>query len=46
MTEAEIRRIEVRGQPRQTVCKTLSQKNETKQKPHRKRMVEWLKVWP
>jgi hypothetical protein len=41
--EAEIRRIMVRGQPRQIVLKTLSQKKKT----HHKRgggLVEWLKV--
>jgi hypothetical protein len=37
--EAEIRRIAVRSQPRQTVHKTLSRKN-----PPQNRLVEWLKV--
>jgi hypothetical protein len=37
--EAEIRRIEVRSQPRQTVRKTLSQKT-----LHKTALVEWLKV--
>jgi hypothetical protein len=37
--EAEIRRIEVQSQPRQTVCETLSRKYLTQ-----KGMVEWLKV--
>jgi hypothetical protein len=38
--EAEIRRITVRGQPRQIVFETLSQKTH-----HKKGLVEWLKVW-
>jgi hypothetical protein len=46
--EAEIRRISVQSQPRQTVCETLSQKKKPKQqqkKPHHKKgLVEWLKV--
>jgi hypothetical protein len=37
--EAETRRISVRSQPEQTVCKTLSQKA-----LHKKGLVEWLKV--
>jgi hypothetical protein len=37
--EAEIRRIVVRGQPEQIVCKILSQKNQQKIG-----LVEWLKV--
>jgi hypothetical protein len=37
----EIRRMEVRSQPRQIVCKTLCQKNPVQKK---KRLVEWLKV--
>jgi hypothetical protein len=43
--EAEVRRIEVRSQPRQIVCDTLS-KNKTKQNKnpitHKKKgLVEW-----
>jgi hypothetical protein len=39
-SEAEIRRITVRSQPRQIVCKTLSQ-----EKPITKiGLLEWLKV--
>jgi hypothetical protein len=37
--EAEIRRIEVQSQPRETVCKTLSQKSSSQ-----KWLVEWLEV--
>jgi hypothetical protein len=37
--EAEIRRIAVQSQPRQIVCKTLSQKT-----LHKKGLVEWLKM--
>jgi hypothetical protein len=37
--EAEIRKITVQSQPRQTVCETLSQKIN-----HKKWLVEWLKV--
>jgi hypothetical protein len=37
--EAKIRKIAVRSQPRQIVCKTLFQKT-----LHKKRLVEWLKV--
>jgi hypothetical protein len=33
--EAEIRRIMVRSQPRQIVCKTLSQKSPHKHKTHK-----------
>jgi hypothetical protein len=38
--EAEIRRITVQSQPRQTVRKTLSKKKN----PSQKRAVEWLNV--
>jgi hypothetical protein len=38
--EAEIRRIEVRSQPRQIAGETLSQKKTH----HKKGLVEWLKV--
>jgi hypothetical protein len=38
--EAEIRRIAVRSQPRQMVCKTLSQKNLSPKRG----LVEWLSV--
>jgi hypothetical protein len=38
VTQAEIRRIAVGGQPRQKVCKTLSQNTQCK-----KGLVEWLK---
>jgi hypothetical protein len=37
--EAEIRRIMVQNQPRQRVCKTLSQKTH-----HRQGLEEWFKV--
>jgi hypothetical protein len=37
--EAEIRRTEVRSQPRQIVCDTLSQKTH-----HKNGLVEWLKI--
>jgi hypothetical protein len=37
--KAEIRRIEVRSQPRKIVCETLSRKYLTQ-----KGLVEWLKV--
>jgi hypothetical protein len=37
--EAEIRSIEVRSQPGQIVCETLSQKTH-----HKKALVEWLNV--
>jgi hypothetical protein len=36
--ETEIRRIEVRGQPKEVIGETLSQKY-----PTPKRLVEWLK---
>jgi hypothetical protein len=39
--EAEIRRTVVQSQPRQIVCKILSQKKKTHNK---KGLVEWLKV--
>jgi hypothetical protein len=38
--EAEIRRIAVQSQPRQIVCKTLSQLKKEPQKG----LVEWLKM--
>jgi hypothetical protein len=38
--EADIRRIAVRSQPGQIVCKTLSQRKAH----HKKGLVEWLKV--
>jgi hypothetical protein len=39
--EAEIRRITVQSQPRQIVCKILSQKNPSQK---RAELVEWLEV--
>jgi hypothetical protein len=47
--EAEIRRIKIRSQPGQIVCKTLAQKYLSKRKKERKKekgLVEWLKIGP
>jgi hypothetical protein len=42
--EAEINRITVQSQPRQIVCKTLSQKQSITTTTKKTMLVEWLKA--